>query len=190
MEGGPRGHGQVRGAPVRRAAPVMMVVAALAGCDRAPGGGGPDAKPPMTDGQAIEAAWARWTSCAAAADGEGAWACLSKASQGERSALLRAEAARLRGLSGPAAESEARLWGVPAAELPRMDASRLAILSLAQQFRTADRPPAPPSGPPEIHGDAAVLKLGEGDSRDAVGFVREDGAWRIDDAASRRANVR
>ncbi|MCC6740736.1 MAG: hypothetical protein IT452_16965 [Planctomycetia bacterium] len=144
----------------------------------------------MTDAQAIVAAWARWSACATAADGAGAWACLSKASQAEREALFRAEAARLRSLSGAAAESEAREWGVPPADLARMDASRLATVALSRQFRTAERPPPAPAGPPEIRGDAAVLRLGAADAQDAVGFVREDGAWRIDDEASRRANVR
>lgn len=169
---------------------MLAVLVVVAGCDRAPGGGGPGAKPPLTDAQAIEAAWARWTACAAAADGAGAWECLSKASREERSALYRAEAARLRGLSGAAAESEARAWGVPTAELARVDASRLAILSLARQFRSAEQPPLGPAGPPEIRGDTAVLRLGAGAARDAAGLVREDGAWRVDDAASRRANVR
>lgn len=171
---------------------MVFALAALAlGCDRGPGKSGVPGAVPLTDAQAVEAAWKRWLECGAAGDGSGAWSCLSKRSRAERSALFRADAERIKGLSGAALNNEAREWGVSGAAIQGLDAEGLGALALGRELRRQRRAAGAPGSRfagVDIKGDLAIARVTatEGEA-EILAFVREEGTWRLDDLESRRA---
>ncbi len=168
---------------------VWLAALLACGCDRGPAKPGASKAVPLTDAQAVEAAWKRWQECAARGEGPGAWACLSRRTREERAALYRADAARIAKLSGPALESEARAWGVTAEGLRSMGPGDLAAAALGRDLRRADRAAeerAREFSGADVQGDVARVRLA-GAREESIVMVREDGAWKIDDAGSRRA---
>ncbi len=172
-----------------RLACVVAVVAL--GCDRGPGKAGSPGTAVPTDAQSVEAAWKRWQECVTGGDGSGAWSCLSKRTRADRSTLYRADAARLKGLSGPELDAEARSWGLDAGAIRGLGAEGLAALALGRELRRPECAAAEQAGAftgADIKGDLAVVLVKVASGRtEAIAFVREDGAWRLDDAESRRA---
>lgn len=173
-----------------RLACVVAVVAM--GCDRGPGKAGTPGTVAPTDAQAVEAAWKRWKQCAANGDGSGAWSCLSKRTRADRSTLYRADAARLKGLEGAELDAEARSWGLDARAIRGLEAEGLAAVALGRELRRPDCAAAGQADAfpgADIKGDLAIVRVEAAPGRvEAIAFVREDGAWRLDDAESRRSS--
>lgn len=168
---------------MKRCRAAMVFLAMLAGCNRGPGAPPLPAKP--TDAQAAEAAWKRWQGAAQGADGVAAWGCLSKRTRTDRAAFYKADAARVKSLTGAALETEARNWGVPAAALATMGTEEFAAAALSREFRRAA--PVSQFTGVTVTGDVAIVTVKRPDGRpESVALIREDNAWRLDDAESRR----
>lgn len=160
---------------MKRVLPALLAAAILAGCGKKGAPGSPAAP---SDADLVLATWQKWNAAAQAGDGSAAWSCLSKRSRAQRALLYQADAERLRALSGPALEAAVKSLGVPAR--PGMSAEALAAASLGAELRR--KPIWSLNGKVEVKGDAAVLSFPGGPR---AGFVREDGAWRLDDPSSR-----
>ncbi|KAF0245214.1 MAG: hypothetical protein FD180_1761 [Planctomycetota bacterium] len=185
MEGGPAGDGPFEREEMKRGLAILLVVAAAA-CDRKAGNGSPPAPaPPPSDAQAAIEAWKTWVACAAAGDGARAWACLSKRTRAERASLYRADAARIRRLSGSSLDAEARSWGVAADKLAAAGPEDLAILALTREFRRPGGASVSRIVETSVSLEGDVARVTSEGRPQPIALVREDGGWKLDDTASR-----
>jgi hypothetical protein len=173
----------------------LFAAVALAGCDKGPGNGAaPPGGAPMTDAQAAEASWKQWHERVLARDGKAAWECLSKRTRAERSLLYRADAARIRGLSGAALDAESRAWGSTATAIAGASAEDLAALALAKEFGRPDRAEAERTlqvAAVTVSGEVATIRLSSpGRPAAHVALIKDEGRWKLDDLESQRATGR